>query len=114
VRANIPKGTSIVVRQPDGKPAIVHSRRVQNGEPFDDPWLRAAILAPNLSHYMTVAATSAQDARSLRPFMHKPVSLVTMAFADDPNPGLLATRFTGQAVVFVETTRFSARTALLQ
>jgi hypothetical protein len=114
VPVHIPKETSIVVRQPDGKPAIVHARRIQNGEPFDDPWLRAAILAPNLSHHMTAAFMGAQDARSLRVFMHKPASLVTMAFSADPNPGLLANRFSGSAVVFVETTRFSARTALLQ
>jgi uncharacterized protein YcbK (DUF882 family) len=113
VPAYIPKETSIVVRQPDG-PAIVHARRIQNGEPFDDPWLRAAILAPNLSHHMTAATMGAQDYRSLRVFMRKPTSLVTMAFSDDPTPGLLAHRFSGSAVVFVETTSFGARTALLQ
>jgi hypothetical protein len=114
VPAYIPKETSIVVRQPDGKPAIVHARRIQNGEPFDDPWLRAAILAPNLSHHMTAAVMGAQDYRSLRVFMHKPTSLVTMAFSEDPTPGLLAHRFSGSAVVFVGTTSFTSRTALLQ
>jgi hypothetical protein len=112
--AYIPRETSIVVRQPDGKPAIVHTRRFQTGEPFDDPWLRAAILAPNLSHHMTVAATGAQDYRGLSVFMRKPASLVTMAFSQDPNPGLLTNRFSGQAVVFVDTTTFGARTAMLQ
>jgi hypothetical protein len=112
--AYIPRETSIVVRQAEGKPAIVHTRRFQNGEAFDDPWLRAAILAPSLSTSMTVAAMGAEDYRSLNTFMQKPTSSVTMTFSADPNPGLVAGRFSGQAVVFVATTTFSARTAMLQ
>jgi uncharacterized protein YcbK (DUF882 family) len=112
--ANIPRETSIVVMQADGKPAIVHTRRFQTGEAFDDPWMRAAILAPNLSTYMTASEMGAQDYRSLSAFMHKPTSLVTMAFSDDPTPGLMANRFSGQAVVFIATTTFNARTAMLQ
>jgi uncharacterized protein YcbK (DUF882 family) len=112
--AYIPRETSIVVRQAEGKPAIVHTRRFQTGEAFDDPWMRAAILAPNLSTSMTVAAMGAEDYRSLTPFMQKPKSSVTMAFANDPNPGLVANRFSGRAVVFVATTTFNARTAMLQ
>ncbi|HET7679511.1 MAG TPA: DUF882 domain-containing protein [Xanthobacteraceae bacterium] len=114
VPAYIPRRTSIVVRQPDGKPAIVHTRRFQTGEPFDDPWMRAAILAPNLSNYMTVSGMGGEDYRSLSTFMRKPASLVTMDFSADPTPGLIANRFSGQAVVFIATTTFSARTALLQ
>jgi hypothetical protein len=110
----IPKETSIAVRQADGQPAIVLTRRFQTGETFDDPWIRAAILAPNLSDYMTTVAMGAQDFRSLSPFMHKPTSTVTMAFSGDPNPGLMANRFSGQAVVFVTTTTFNARTAMLR
>ncbi len=112
--AFIPRETSIVVRQDDGKPAIVHTRRFQTGEAFDDPWLRAAILAPSLARFMTASVMGGQDYRGLSAFMQKPTSLVTMAFSDDPNPGLLANHFSGQAVVFVATTTFSERTAMLQ
>jgi uncharacterized protein YcbK (DUF882 family) len=112
--AFIPPETSIVVRQADGMPAVVHTRRLQTGEAFDDPWMRAAILAPDLRHYMTVTSFGAQDYRGLDVFMRKPSSSVTMSFSDDPNPGLLAERFSGQAVVFVATTPFNARTASLQ
>jgi uncharacterized protein YcbK (DUF882 family) len=114
VPAYIPKETSIAVRQSDGKSTVVHTRRFQTGEPFDDPWMRAAILAPNLSNYMTVNGMGAEDYRSLDVFMRKPTSSVTMAFSADPNPGLVANRFGGQAVVFVTTTVFNARTAMLQ
>ena len=111
---NIPKETSIAVRQPDGKPTVVHTRRFQTGEAFDDPWLRAAILAPNLSNYMTMVATGPQDPRFLSAFMQKPASIVTMTFSDDPYPGLIASRFGGQAVVFMATTTFNGRTAMLR
>jgi hypothetical protein len=63
---------------------------------------------------MTVSGIGTQDYRSLDVFMRKPTSSVTMAFSADPNPGLAANRFSGQAVVFVTTTVFSARTAMLQ
>ena len=63
---------------------------------------------------MTAASLGAPDYRTLSTFMHKPASTVTMAFTADPTPGLVANRFSGHAVVFVETTTFSARTAMLQ
>lgn len=110
----VPRETSIAVRQPDGKPAIVHTRRFQTGEAFDDPWLRAAILAPNLSTSMTLSRMGEQDYRSLSVLMQKPGSSVTMAFSSDSVPGPTANRFSGQAVIFVETTTFSARTAMLR
>jgi hypothetical protein len=46
--------------------------------------------------------------------MRKPSHTVAMTFSADPNHGLRADRFTGHAVVFVETTSFISRTAMLQ
>jgi len=114
VPAYIPRETSIVVKQAEGKPAIVHARRVQNGEPFNDPWLRALILAPSLSRAMTAVPVGAEDYRGLAVFMRKPTYTVAMTFSADPNPGLRADRFSGQAVVFVATTSFISRTAMLR
>ena len=114
IPAYIPKETSIAVRQADGKPTVVLTRRFQTGEAFDDPWMRAAILAPNLSYYMTSVAMFPEDARSLNTFMQKPTSTVTMVFSADPNPGLTVSRFSGPAAVFVQTTNFSGRTAMLR
>lgn len=113
--ASIPLETSVAVMQPGGKPALVHTRHeIQIRQPFNDPWLRAAILAPNLRQYMTAAPIGSPDTRGLNVFMQKPSSSVTMAFSLEPNAGLAADRFTGNAVVFVATTTFKARTALLQ
>ena len=115
VAASIPLETSIAVMQLAGKPALVHTRQeIQVRQPFDDPWLRAAILVPNFHYYMTTAMIGAPDYRGLNVFMEKPVSSVVMAFSQDPNAGLSTNRFSGQAVVFVATKTFTARTALLQ
>jgi hypothetical protein len=82
--------------------------------PFEDIWLRALILAPNLQSFMTATLLGAPDMRELSPLMQKPDAVVTMVFGDDPNPGLTTDRFTGSAVVFVNTTGFAKRTAALQ
>ena len=111
----IPAETSIAVKQAAGQPALVHTRKeIQLAEPFNDPWLRAAIIAPDLQSHMTTAAIGAPDYRSLDVFMQKPSSVVTMAFSLDPTLGLATDRFSGQAVVFLATTSFNTRTASLQ
>lgn len=107
-----PPATSIVVKQAAGAPAptpaAIQSKR------FDDPWLRAAIMAPDLQNFMTAALWGAPDSRSLSGFMQKPSALVMMSFSDDPGQGLTADRFSGNAVVFVATVAFNTRTAWLR
>ncbi len=111
----IPAETSIAVKQAAGRPALVHTRKeIQLAEPFNDPWLRAAILAPDLYSHMTTAMIGAPDYRGLDVFMQKPSSVVTMAFSLDPTVGVATDRFSGQAVAFVATTSFTTRTASLQ
>ena len=84
------------------------------GTPFEDLWLRALILAPNLQSFMTATLLGPPDMRQLSPMMQKPDAVVTMAFGDDPNPGLTTDRFSGSAVVFVNTIGFAKHTAALQ
>ena len=111
---SIPPATSVVAKQTAGKAVAIAAPPAQTGQRFDDPWLRAAILAPNLQHYMTAAPIGAPDYRGLAAFMQKPSSSVIMAFSDEPQPGLAAGHFSGQAVVFVATVTFNARTAMLR
>jgi hypothetical protein len=85
----------------------------QLSQRFDDPWLRAAILAPNMQHFMTATLVGTPDPRSLREFMQRPSSSVVMTFSNEVD-GLTAERFSGNAVVFVATVTFNARTAWLQ
>jgi uncharacterized protein YcbK (DUF882 family) len=120
--ASVPAATSVVVKQPLGKPAqapaapvqVVQAAPAQMGQRFDDPWLRAAIVAPDLRNFMTAALWGAPDSRTLRTFMQQPTSSVMMTFSDNPDYGFTAERFSGHAVVFVATVKFNARMAMLQ
>ena len=52
----------------------------------------------------------AVDPRPLHTLMHKPAQSVLMTFSADPALGMLADRFTGKAVVFLATARFTSQT----
>ncbi|MEA2951764.1 MAG: hypothetical protein QOJ96_1284 [Alphaproteobacteria bacterium] len=112
--AAIPAATSVALKQPLGTPAVVQSTSASAGQRLDDPWLRAAVMAPDLQNFMNTAVLGAFDSRGLSVFIKKPTSSVMMSFSDDPDRSLAAGRFTGNAVVFVATVTFSARLASLQ
>jgi len=81
----------------------------------DSPWLRAAMLTPSVSAVMRATQSGTFDPRPLQYLLHKPNDALTMSFSDDPSGGVFADRFSGAAVVFVETTTFvSAKTAALR
>jgi len=84
------------------------------GTPFEEIWLRALVLAPNLQEFMTAMALGPPDMRELVPLMAKPDSIVAIKFGDDPNQGMATDHFSGSAVVFINTTAFVKRTAALQ
>jgi hypothetical protein len=84
------------------------------GARYDDPWLRAAILAPQLYGSMTATLYGDPDFTELRTLMSKPTTAVAMSFAKEPYPGISANAFSGEAVVFLTTYAFSQRTAWLQ
>jgi hypothetical protein len=84
------------------------------GMRYDDPWLRAVILAPRLYGSMTAMLHGDPDFKELRTLMSKPTSAVVMSFSNDPYPGINANSFSGEAVVLPATVVFSPRTASLQ
>ena len=84
------------------------------GMRYDDPWLRAMILAPRLSDSMTATLYGEPDFTELRALMNKPTTSVAMSFANDPYPGITPDSFSGEAVVFLTTYAFPQRTAWLQ
>jgi uncharacterized protein YcbK (DUF882 family) len=84
------------------------------GMRYDDPWLRAMILAPSLSSSMTAMVYGEPDFTELRALMAKPTSSLAMAFNDEPYPGITSDRFRGEAVVFPATMVFAQRTAWLR
>jgi cytoskeletal protein RodZ len=84
------------------------------GSRYEDPWLRALVLAPDLQNYLTLTSFDAPDPRALRTLMHKPSAVVMMTFCNDPHFGMTSERFSGSAVYFVSTVTFSNRTAMLR
>jgi uncharacterized protein YcbK (DUF882 family) len=80
----------------------------------EDPWLRATMLAPNASRFLTATATGKYETRQFAEFVRKPTSAVVMSFSATPYAELSTDRFTGNAVVFVATATFGTRTAALQ
>jgi hypothetical protein len=79
-----------------------------------DPWLRAAVLTPSVSNFMTTTRFGAADPRPLQELLHKPSLSLVMTFSADPHLGMVADRFSGSAVVFLATATFSMQTASLR
>jgi uncharacterized protein YcbK (DUF882 family) len=96
-------------------PTVVTKVVVANaGMRYDDPWLRAMIMAPSLWDSMTATLYGVPDLAELRTLMRKPNSALTMSFNDDPYAGMSPSRFRGDAVVFLTTRAFTQRTASLR
>lgn len=87
---------------------------VKAGMQFDDPWLRAVMLAPSLQRSLTVTGYGAPDWGAISRLLEKPTGSVMMTFAGEPYPGMASDRFSGGAVVFLSTVTFQNRTASLQ
>jgi hypothetical protein len=80
---------------------------------FDDVWMRALMLAPNLHNFMSTTLMGTPDPKELRPLMRKPNSALAMTFGNDPTPGMTTSRFSGDAIVFLDSVSFVTRTAML-
>jgi uncharacterized protein YcbK (DUF882 family) len=100
------QGNTTVVAKPLAATADAGSTRHK-----DDLWLRAAVLTPSISRFMTATRIGATDMRSLQELLRKPSMSVAMTFSTDPQLGLTATRFDGPAVVFVATMTFGTQSA---
>ncbi len=92
-----------------GTPMAIGDQRLSS------PWTRAAVLTPSVSRAMTVSQLVGNDPRLFQDLLYKPARAVVMGFADDPQSGMTADRFSGEAIVFVATTQFvPQRTASLR
>jgi hypothetical protein len=76
----------------------------------DSPWLRAALLTPSVSGYMTATRSGEIDPRPFQSLFYKPSQSVMISFSADPSAGMDTDRFSGSAVVFVSTTTFTTQT----
>jgi uncharacterized protein YcbK (DUF882 family) len=103
-----PGNTTIVEK------AALAAAEGDGGQSIESPWLRAAMLTPNFSTYMTTTQLGTVDLLPLQELLHKPTQSLTMTFSNDPQLGIVASRFDGPAIVFLATTTFKLQsTALL-
>ena len=90
------------------------ARMMSGAQRIDSPWIRAAMLTPNVSENLIVTRFQALDPRSLHELFYKPAQALAISFSDDPGGGMQADRFTGEAIVFLATATFvRAQTASL-
>jgi len=87
---------------------------VASTQTFDDVWLRAVMLAPDLQNFLSATIIGAGNPKDLLAMMRKPSSALAMNFSEDPLRGMATDRFSGDAVVFLDTVTFTTRTAFLQ
>jgi len=80
------------------------------GQRSDSPWLRAAMLTPSVTDFMTSNRLGEVNPSWLASQLHKPEQSLVMTFSADPQLGMLADRFTGSAVVFLATATFTPQT----
>jgi uncharacterized protein YcbK (DUF882 family) len=90
------------------------ARMVSGAQRLDSPWIRAAMLTPNVSENLIITRFSSPDPRGLHELFHKPTKALAMGFSEDPAGGMRSDRFTGEAIVFLATATFvRAQTASL-
>ena len=109
-KSELPQEASVLPAQGNtttvAKPAFA-TASANSGLRYDSPWLRAAMLTPSVSTFMTATRMGVVDMRPLQGLLYKPSMSVTMSFSTDPQLGMVASRFDGPAVVFVATTSFA-------
>ncbi len=106
--------TTIVVKRTDDQPTstIVAARpnggtdQLQ-GARFDNPWLDAVLVSPDIRHFMTALMLGAENYRSLTALVQKPRQSVVITFGSEPNPGLSADHFSGSAIGVISTVTYN-------
>lgn len=116
VRAK-PMGMALAAIAPvTEQPALEKAARltITQAVSINNPWLRATVLAPSVTDFLSAMPTGRGEAKQLREFIRKPQSpVVAMTFSADPHDGLRTDSFRGAAVVFLATVNSTTQTAAL-
>ena len=106
-------GTTIAVKRVADQPtSTIVAARPNGGSDqlrgvrFDNPWLDAVLVSPDVRHFMTALMLGAENYRALIELVQKPTQSVVMTFGPEPNPGLSADRFSGPAVGVISTVTY--------
>ncbi len=108
---------AIVAMGADEQPPLVRKGpdTVQAGDRFNDPWIRAMMMAPSAQSFLHTTLYGSPDFRTLGPMFAKPASALAIKFAGDPTGGMSTERFSGSAIGFTPTVNFAPpRTASLR
>jgi len=108
--ARLPQLTAAVTREAPAILAVAAKAAptlVSGGQNLGSPWMRAVMLTPSVSQFMTMTWQGGSDPRWLAELMDKPSQALAMTFGADPQDGLVTGRFTGNAVVFLATAQFA-------
>jgi len=105
--------TSVISKGPHGQGGVVPTATRIAAAKGTDIWMRAMILAPNLSTSMSSTVLGDTDMTLMSSYFVKPQAAIAMSFTDDPQMGLLCDQFTGSATATLVTTSFVLRTASL-
>lgn len=92
--------STIVAARPNGGADQLQGLR------FDNPWLDAVLVSPDMRHFMTALMLGAENYRALGALVEKPAQSVVMTFGPEPNPGLSADHFSGPAVGVISTVTY--------
>lgn len=80
------------------------------GQRSDSPWLRAAILTPSVSGFLSATPLTPPHMRPLVNMLYKPAQSLVMTFSADPHLGLVTGQFSGRAITFLATATFTHQT----
>lgn len=115
-QAQLPRpqaGTTIAVKRIADQPtSTIVAARPNGGSDqlrgvrFDNPWLDAVLVSPDVRHFMTALMLGAENYRALGALVEKPAQSVLMTFGSEPNPGLSADHFSGPAVGVISTVTY--------
>jgi uncharacterized protein YcbK (DUF882 family) len=105
--------TTIAVKRIDDQPTSTIVAARPKGETdqlqglrFDNPWLDAVLVSPDLRHFMTALMLGAENYGALSELVQKPAQSVVMTFGPEPNPGLTTDHFSGPAVGVISTVTY--------
>ena len=102
--------TTMLAEKPVLRPAFAATLSSGTAS-FHSPWMRAAMLTPSVSGFMTATRLgAAADPKPLRELIVKPAQSLVMTFSADPHLGMTTASFSGSAVVFLATATFVTQT----
>jgi hypothetical protein len=105
----LPREATVIPAASNTTVAVKPPAMTIGGQRYDSPWLRAAMLTPSVSNFMSATRLGRINPSWLGALLDKPAHALVMTFSADPHLGMVADRFSGHAVVFMATATFTTQ-----